>query len=148
MHALPGPQDITEAGTLKGKVHIRLFITGTMRLVLRTILPTVLFLITGTLHFVHPEFYTSIVPPQLGHATTLVAISGVAELAGGIGLLVPATRNAAAIGLIALLVAVWPANWYMAVAAGHFAGVAPAWALWLRVPAQMLLIWWVDIARK
>jgi uncharacterized membrane protein len=148
MHALPGPQDVSEAGALKGKVHIRLFITGTMRFVLRTILPAILFLITGTLHFVHPEFYTSIVPPQLGHSATLVAISGLAELAGGIGLLVPATRNAAAIGLIALLLAVWPANWYMAIAADHFAGVAPAWILWLRVPVQVLLIWWVDVARK
>jgi uncharacterized membrane protein len=148
MHALPGAQDVTEAGSLKGKVHIRLFITGTMRFVLRTILPAVLFLVTGTLHFVHPEFYTSIVPPQFGNAATLVAISGLAELAGAIGLLVPATRNAAATGLIVLLVAVWPANWYMALAANQFAGVAPAWVLWLRVPLQVLLIWWLNSARK
>jgi uncharacterized membrane protein len=119
-----------------------------MRFVLRTGLPAVLFLVTGTLHFVHPEFYTSIVPPQFGRAATLVAISGAAELAGGIGLLVPATRNAASIGLIVLLVAVWPANWYMAIAAGQFADVAPAWVLWLRVPLQVLLIWWVAIARR
>jgi uncharacterized membrane protein len=147
MHALIGAQDVTEASTLKGKVHTCFLITGTMRFVLRTVLPAVLFLVTGTLHFVHPEFYTSIVPPQLGHAATLVAISGLAELAGGIGLLVPATRNAAAIGLIALLVAVWPANWYMAIEADHFASVAPAWVLWLRVPLQVLLIWWVKVAR-
>jgi uncharacterized membrane protein len=119
-----------------------------MRFVLRTFLPAVLFLVTGMLHFVHPEFYTSIVPPQFGHASTLVAISGLAELAGGLGLLIPATRNAAAIGLIVLLVAVWPANWYMALAANHFADVAPAWVLWLRVPLQLLLIWWVAIARR
>jgi uncharacterized membrane protein len=69
-------------------------------------------------------------------------------LAGGIGLLVPATRNAAGIGLIALLVAVWPANWYMALTAHDFAAVAPAWLLWLRVPIQLPLIWWVATARR
>jgi uncharacterized membrane protein len=88
------------------------------------------------------------VPPQLGHADLLVAISGVAELAGGIGLLIPATRNAAAIGLIALLIAVWPANIYMAIDAAHFTAVAPAWVIWLRVPFQLLLIWWVAAARR
>jgi uncharacterized membrane protein len=119
-----------------------------MRFVLRTVLPGLLFLVTGTLHFVHPEFYTSIVPPQFGHADLLVAISGAAELAGGLGLLIPATRSAAGIGLIVLLLAVWPANWYMALAAGRFAAVAPAWVIWLRVPLQLLLIWWVAIARR
>jgi uncharacterized membrane protein len=119
-----------------------------MRWVLRTLLPGALFLTTGTLHFVRPADYTSIVPPQFDHAALLVAISGVAELAGGIGLLIPATRNAAGIGLIALLIAVWPANWYMALAAGHFAAVAPAWVIWLRVPLQLLLIWWADVARR
>jgi uncharacterized membrane protein len=119
-----------------------------MRFVLRTVLPAILFLTTGTLHFVHPAFYTGIVPPQFGRADVLVAISGAAELAGGIGLLIPATRNAAGIGLIALLVAVWPANWYMALAADRFAGVGPAWVLWLRVPLQLPLIWWVAIARR
>jgi uncharacterized membrane protein len=119
-----------------------------VRFVLRTILPALLFITSGTLHFVRPALFTSIVPPAFGHASALVAISGAAELAGGIGLLVPATRNAAGIGLIALLIAVWPANWYMALAAERFADVAPAWVLWLRVPVQIPLIWWVAIARR
>jgi uncharacterized membrane protein len=110
--------------------------------------PAALFLTSGTAHLTHPEIFTSIVPPQLGHADLLVAVSGVAELAGGIGLLVPATRSAAAIGLIVLLVAVWPANIYMAIAADHFTTVAPAWVIWLRVPLQLLLIWWVAAARR
>lgn len=105
-----------------------------------------MFLTSGTGHLTHPEIFTSIVPPQLGHANLLVAISGVAELAGGIGLLIPAKRRAAAIGLIALLIAVWPANIYMAIEAAHFASVAPAWVIWLRVPLQLLLIWWVVCA--
>jgi uncharacterized membrane protein len=118
------------------------------RYALRVLLPALLFLTTGTLHFLRPSDYTSIVPPQFGHAALLVAISGVAELAGGIGLLIPATRNAAGIGLIVLLIAVWPANWYMALAANHFAAVAPAWVIWLRVPIQLLLIWWIAAARR
>ena len=52
------------------------------------------------------------------------------------------------IGLIVLLVAVWPANIYMAIAADHFTTVAPAWVIWLRVPLQLLLIWWVAAARR
>lgn len=110
--------------------------------------PAALFLTSGTSHLTHPELFTSIVPPQLGNANLLVAISGIAELAGGIGLLIPALRNAAAIGLIALLIAVWPANIYMALAAPHFTAVAPAWLIWLRVPFQLLLIWWVAAARR
>ncbi len=119
-----------------------------MRFVLRTILPAILFLAAGTAHLTHPQAFTAIVPPQLGHAGLLVAISGVAELAGGVGLLFPATRNAAGIGLIVMLLAVWPANWYMALDAGRFAAVAPAWLLWLRVPLQLPLIWWAAIARR
>jgi uncharacterized membrane protein len=111
-------------------------------------LPAVLFLFTGSQHFFQPAAFANIVPPQFGHADALVAISGAAEIAGGIGLLIPATRNAAAIGLLVLLVAVWPANWYMALEAGRYANVAPAWVLWLRVPVQLLLMWWVAIARR
>ena len=88
--------------------------------------------------------YEKIVPPQLGHAPELVAISGIAEIAGGLGLMIPRTRRAAGFGLIALLVAVWPANIFMAVEANHFASVAPAWVLWARVPLQIVLIWWVE----
>ncbi|MEA2688459.1 MAG: hypothetical protein QOD51_1066, partial [Candidatus Eremiobacteraeota bacterium] len=59
-------------------------------------------------------------------------------------LLVPQTRRAAGLGLIALLLAVWPANIYMAVDAERFARVAPAWALWGRVPLQIALMWWIE----
>jgi uncharacterized membrane protein len=105
--------------------------------------PAVLFIAAGTLHFTRPAIFRAIVPPALGHAAELVALSGAAEFAGGIGLLVPATRRAAGFGLVALLIAVWPANWYMAADAGRYAALAPAWALWLRVPLQLPLIWWV-----
>ena len=85
---------------------------------------------------------------MFGHDAELVAISGAAELAGGLGLLIPQTRSAAAYGLIALCLAVWPANWYMALAADRYATLAPAWALWARVPLQLPLMWWILAARS
>jgi uncharacterized membrane protein len=94
-----------------------------------------LFVAAGCLHFVQPQPYRKIVPPMLGHQAEIVVISGLAEIAGGVGLCLPQTRRAAGIGLVALLVAVWPANIYMA--------VDPAWALWSRVALQVPLIWLV-----
>ncbi|HWT06799.1 MAG TPA: hypothetical protein VN224_13640, partial [Xanthomonadales bacterium] len=104
----------------------------------------VLFIAAGVAHFVRPAMYEQIVPPQLGHAGVLVAISGLAEIAGGLGLMIPRTRRAAGLGLIALLVAVWPANIYMAFEADRFSAVAPAWILWARVALQVVMIWWVE----
>jgi uncharacterized membrane protein len=68
----------------------------------------------------------------------MVYISGVAEAAGGVGLLIPQLRRAAAWGLVALLVAVFPANVYMATSAPAF-----SWILWARLPLQPVFIWWV-----
>jgi uncharacterized membrane protein len=103
-----------------------------------------LFVAVGAVHFLRPAMYQQIVPPQLGHAPELVVLSGIAEIAGGLGLMIPRTRRAAAVGLIALLVAVWPANIFMALEADRFAAVAPAWVLWARVPLQIVMIWWVE----
>ena len=111
---------------------------------LRAVIPGLLFIAAGAMHFARPAWYQRIVPPQFGHAAELVAISGICEIAGGLGLLVPQTRRAAGLGLIALLVAVWPANIFMAVDAERFARVAPAWALWGRVPLQVVLMWWIE----
>ncbi len=111
---------------------------------MRAAITGLLFVATGAVHFIRTEMYEQIVPPQLGHAPELVAISGIAEIAGGLGLIIPRTRRAAGLGLIALLVAVWPANIYMAIKGAHFAAAAPAWALWARVPLQVAMIWWVE----
>ncbi len=102
-----------------------------------------MFLLTGARHFVTPGTFAEIVPPGLPAPRTLVAISGVAELLGGLGVFPAATRRAAGIGLIALLVAVFPANVYMAMASQKFAALVPAWALWVRLPLQPLAMWWV-----
>ncbi|CAN5385099.1 hypothetical protein BH23GEM4_BH23GEM4_09840 [soil metagenome] len=82
-------------------------------------------------------------PPLLPHPRALVALSGAAEIAGGIGVLVPALRCAAGVGLIALLVAVFPANVYMVLRPAEAGGGIPLWLLWLRLPLQAALIAWV-----
>lgn len=102
-----------------------------------------LFTFTGTQHFLKPEIFAAIVPPVLPAPALLVAISGAAEIAGALGLLLPQTRRIAVYGLIALLIAVFPANIYMAAAAEKFASFAPAWLLVARLPLQLVLIAWV-----
>lgn len=107
-----------------------------------------LFVGAGVLHFVRPLPYVRIVPPYLPAPLLLVYLSGAAELAGGLGLLFPATRRLAAWGLLALLVAVFPANVYMLQTHGTGLSVVPLWALWLRLPLQAVLMAWVWWARK
>ena len=97
----------------------------------------------GVLHFVKPRVFEAIVPPSLPAPRLLVYLSGVAEVAGGLGLLVPALRPWAGWGLAALLVAVFPANVFMARQADRFRRVAPRWALWARLPLQAVLVVWV-----
>lgn len=102
-----------------------------------------LFLISGSLHFITPGPYLRIMPPFLPHPKALVAISGGAEILGGAGLLAPKFRSAAGYGLALLLIAVFPANIYMAVAHVRFPGLlGESWAQWLRLPLQILLVWW------
>ncbi len=101
----------------------------------------VLFVVAGTLHFVATPAYLRIMPPSLPSPTMLVYISGVCEILGGIGLLVPSTRRFAAWGLVALLIAVLPANIHMALDHAHWPSL-PQWALWARLPLQLPLIWW------
>lgn len=98
----------------------------------------------GVLHFVQPKPFVRIVPKFLPAPLALVYISGFFEILGGVGLLVPATRAYAAWGLIALYVAVFPANVYMLT---HNVSLnpkkpIPRWALWLRLPFQLVFIAW------
>jgi uncharacterized membrane protein len=96
----------------------------------------------GVTHFVRPDGFVRIVPKFLPEPLALVYVSGVFEILGGLGLLVPRTRKLAGIGLIALYVAVFPANINMAmhdIQPFGFA-VSPA-AQWLRLPFQALFIW-------
>jgi uncharacterized membrane protein len=113
----------------------------------RTLAPRIgtalLFLGSGIMHFTHEKFYTAIVPKSLPNPKLLVQVSGVAELAGAAGVMIPGTRKLAGKGLIALLIAVYPANIQMAVNADRYKQF-PAWALWARLPLQfaaIALVW-------
>lgn len=102
------------------------------------------YITAGVLHFLRPEFYMRIMPPYMPWHAALVAISGGAEIVGGLGLLIPKTQRWAAWGLIALLIAVFPANWFMATHPTEAAAAAlPGWALWGRLPLQALFVWWL-----
>lgn len=95
---------------------------------------------TGTLHFVYPNFYTKIVPPYLPWHLELVYLSGFFEIALGLLLLVPWFSRLAALGIIALLIAVFPANIYVY----QHQELVPASPLlhFLRLPLQAVFILW------
>ena len=105
------------------------------------ILMGALYISAGVTHFVATSLYAKIVPPGLPEPRLLVQVSGVAEILGGVGVLVPATRRPAAWGLIALLVAVFPANFYMALDHERWP-LIPQWMLWARLPLQLPLLAW------
>jgi uncharacterized membrane protein len=100
-----------------------------------------LYIAAGVAHFVATGLYLRAMPAYLPAPRTLVLVSGVAEIAGGLGVMLPGTRRAAAWGLVVLLVAVFPANVWMAMHPERFAQI-PQWALWLRLPLQAPLIRW------
>lgn len=110
------------------------------KLVMKWLL-ALLFVAAGVNHFAKPEFYVKIMPPYLPWHYELVLVSGAFEILGGVGLLVPKVRRAAAWGLIALLVAVFPANVHMAMHPEAFPEIPPA-AAWGRLPFQALFILW------
>ena len=103
----------------------------------------IIFVAAGALHFKNPTMYEAIMPPYIPAHRELVLASGLFEMLGGIGAMIPQTRKAAGWGLIALLVAVFPANIYMAVDTEKFGKLAPAWALYARLPLQFLLMAWI-----
>ncbi|MBA2274402.1 MAG: hypothetical protein H0W21_10960 [Actinobacteria bacterium] len=98
----------------------------------------------GVNHFVLPQLYVSAVPDVLGAPLALVYISGVAEIAGGLGTMHARTRRAAGWLLIATLIAIYPANVHMAIYPNRYPGI-PGGSVTLvaRLPLQILFIYWV-----
>lgn len=102
---------------------------------------SLLFLVSGVAHFTSRAFFVSIVPPYLPWPGALVAISGIAEIVLAIGLWIPGWSRAAAWGLAALLIAVFPANLHMWMHPGLYPNIAPSALLW-RLPIQGFLVAW------
>ena len=100
-----------------------------------------LFVAAGANHFRDPDFYVPMMPPYLPWHRELVYLSGACEIVLGGLLLVPRYSPYAAWGLIALLVAVFPANLHMALHPADFPKLSET-GLWLRLPAQGVLIAW------
>lgn len=100
--------------------------------------------VAGVNHFWHTAMYVSIMPPHYTHPVGLVQLSGVAEMLGGIGLLVPWSRRVAAWGIVAMLVVYFDVHVYMAMHADRFATI-PAWVIYARLPLQFLLIAWAGV---
>ena len=110
----------------------------------RLLLLVAVFLLAGVSHFVVPDAFQRIVPSWLPNPRLMVYVSGVAEMAGAVGLLIPSLRVYAGVGLIALLIAVFPANINMLqLARESNASAAYQLILWMRLPLQPLLIWLV-----
>jgi uncharacterized membrane protein len=122
------------------RLHGRLWWTGLLLL-------GILFIFAGTLHFVNPGFYIGAMPPYIPWPLGMIDFTGVAEILGGIGVLVPdgfvfrSTRTAAAWGLVALLIAVWPVHINMCLHPDQFPTI-PLWLIWTRLPLQIPLIAW------
>ena len=114
-----------------------------VRTALRWILGAAM-IFAGVKHFTSADFFLSIMPPWVPFHLAMVWISGVAEIALGALLLVPRTARLASLGLVALYVAVFPANLYMAMAHVQPPGMdpVPEWAAWARLPIQLVLIAW------
>lgn len=107
-----------------------------------------LYVLAGAMHFVLPGVYAQIIPPVLPYPLALVYLSGLAEIVLGVGVVMPHTQRLAAWGLILLLIAVFPANVYMATHDVVITG-GPNWvntpsdaATWARLPFQAVFILW------
>lgn len=110
----------------------------------------VTFVLAGMLHLLRPRPYEAIMPPWIPAHRELVAASGWAEAAGGLAMLTPGLEKPARWWMVALLIAVFPANVHMAVNPDQIRGLPPLprWALWARLPLQGGFIWWVVRATR
>jgi len=107
------------------------------------------FIAVGVEHFRNPNLFVGIVPSYLPSPLALVYLSGAFEVLGGAGLLVPRLRRLAGVGLLALLVAVYPANIHMLVNDVYLEGMAQErWLLWVRMPLQFVFAAGVLVASE
>jgi uncharacterized membrane protein len=113
----------------------------TLKIIFKYLL-CVFFVLAGLNHFINSAFYLKSMPPYLPWHLFLIYLSGFFEVALGVLLLVHALTRVAAWGLIALLIAVFPANIQMALNPQLYPDISPT-VLWLRLPLQAVFIAWV-----
>lgn len=102
------------------------------------------FIFTGVSHFLMPDTFMQLMPPFIPAPLLMIYISGVFEILGGIGLTIAKTKRLASYGLILLLLAVFPANIYVALENIQLGGFMNySFYQWLRLPLQFVLIWWI-----
>ena len=105
------------------------------------------YVVAGIIHFLGPQFYRPIIPSWVPCHDPVIYISGVLEIVFGILLLIPTIRNLAAWAIIILLIVIFPANVQMML--NYLHGHNPLlWVAILRLPFQILLIWWAYNTRK
>lgn len=104
-------------------------------------LMALIYIIAGMNHFRKPKLYLKIIPSYFSNPKLLNTISGLAEIVLGITLLIPVLSSYAAWGIIVLLIAVFPANLFMYKSDKARMGL-PKWVLLLRMPLQLVLIYW------
>ncbi len=128
-HSVPPATSASDPDARRGEPWLRYLLAGAMTLV-------------GVLHFVRPEPFVLLMPRMFPEATRLplVLVSGVFEVLGGLGLLPTRTRRLAGFGLMALYVAVFPANLRMAMDPAAFQ--VPAAIAYGRLPFQLLFLAW------
>jgi uncharacterized membrane protein len=111
----------------------------------------IMFLVTSTAHFSGMKHdLAAMMPEPLPDGLWIIYLTGVFEIAGAVGLLVPRTRRLAGICLVLLLIAMFPAN-VNAALNGIPLGNEPPTPLWLRAPMQILFIamaWWTAIKKR
>lgn len=114
-----------------------------------TLLMGIFYIVAGVNHFISPDFYLKMIPPYLPNPELLNYLSGAAEVALGMGVFIPRLRLWSCYGVIALLIAVFPANIYMLTEAMNSVDPEiPVWTLILRLPIQGVFIYWAWAVRK
>ena len=112
-------------------------------------LATLFFVVAGAYHFINPKVYLAMMPPFIPFQQFFIVISGLAEIAGAIGIQIPRFRKLAGVGLIVLLVAVFPANIFVAISNPVIPNLEySASSMWWRLLLQPIFIgwiWWVSV---
>tara|TARA_B100001765_G_scaffold104696_1_gene64771 strand:- start:2343 stop:2741 length:399 start_codon:yes stop_codon:yes gene_type:complete len=132
-------------------MHITRFMVrkGKLQKSILIIISSIFYTIVGVKHFIEPDYFLSIIPPYLPFHIELIYISGFFEILFGLMILFPKYRYYGSIGLILLLIAVFPANIYLAQSkeAQEAIGASQQIAIW-RLPIQGILIWIAYWIRK